>query len=146
MLEDIEDISWHLEMSEGVLAFTIFGYENKNATNADDAAWLKCQVSTCIGEFSADLKLAFQINELRLCSQKIHDLLENGSLLDFESMEGNISLKVIPTLTGSYKMDVVLKSYNLPVTLSFHTVTERFFLKKAYRELSTCIETLVKIA
>jgi len=85
---------------KGHLKLTVLKYENPNTKNVDDANWLDVRLESEAGPFRGSFKLALTAIELELLYQQLARATELLSV-DFTSMEGNFSLSIEFSRTGT---------------------------------------------
>jgi hypothetical protein len=110
----------------------VAGYENAEASNADDANWLTCAVSVEAGGCSARLGAAFTTHEFaRLLASLDGALAGSGQPAAFQAFEEALEFRVTVPAAGAARVTGTAKEIAaVRATLEFSFETDRGFLRE----------------
>lgn len=127
---------------EGHLKLEILGYENPHSMDVDDANWLNARLESQAGPFNGSFKLALTAFELDFLYQQLAKAAKSLSQgFDFTSMEGNFSLRLEFSKTGTATLQgVVTPRENEGNALHFRFNSDPITLEATLRELGRLVE------
>jgi hypothetical protein len=114
-----------IQGDNGQIGFEILGYENNQAQTTEDANWLRAVLHIKAGPFSGSVKMALTTSELVvLYSKLVKSVISLRDVVEFSTMEGNLSLRIEFGAEGRVSIRGVItpdESEENAVHYGFHT-------------------------
>jgi hypothetical protein len=124
------------------ITLEVFDYENPLAQNADDASWLKADLTCEVGSFSGAWKTAFTTHDLAALHDRIEPALKSVSgRVSFQNTEGDLTLNVEFSKSGKVQIEGVAEPHGAVETaLHYSFASDPSAVAETLRELKQIIE------
>jgi len=128
----------------GRIEVQIFDYERPNATDEDDANWLKAKCSVFVGEFTCVLQISPVTHDfVRFLRQLEEAVRQMKGTAAFATLEGELAVEIKFESAGQADVFGRARSQTSLVpdqtALSFSFETDQSFLTQTVRELTAIV-------
>lgn len=127
---------------KGELRLQVLDYENTRAKIADDANWLRAKLDVKAGPFSGTISCGLTAIELNRLYQEISAATEAlKDVVNFQSMEGNLSIQLEFQRTGTATLRGVITPYPAEANaLHYEFHTDPISLEAAVQGLKRLVD------
>ena len=125
------------------ISISIYGYENDQAQDFDDANWLSCKISVTIDPFFFEFDASLTTQNFLYFYGDLNRMLETleGKVF-FQADEGWIEINLDPSSLGKVIVSGIIRppSFEAKTTLTFKFETDQSYLSKANIDLNQILK------
>ena len=125
------------------ISISIYGYENDQAQDFDDANWLSCKISVNIDPFFFEFDASLTTQNFSYFYSDLNRMLETleGKVF-FQADEEWIEINLDPSSLGKVIVSGIIRppSFEAKTTLTFKFETDQSYLSKANIDLNQILK------